>query len=122
MALKVNENVRRINNARKRGLKVIEPHANELQIDLDSARALHVYGRQYFMLSQHGITEGWRERMTTSKSGGSRVHVTITLPSAITNVKRVALQAILGSDIKREAFNLCRVLKRNKYPIVFFER
>lgn len=117
-----NENIRRINSTRKRGLRIVEPRANEIQIDLDNARALRVYARQYFLLEQHGITTGWRERMTTSKSGGSRVHVTITIPKGIDNVKRVAFQAILGSDLKREAFNLCRVIKRNRYPIVFFER
>jgi hypothetical protein len=116
-----NENIRRINNSRKRGLKVVEPKANELQIDLDGARSLHTYCRQYFMLSQHGLTRKWKERITPSKSGGSRVHVTITLPKRIDNLRRVAFQAILGSDIKREAFNLCRVIKRNKYPIIFFE-
>lgn len=117
----VNENIRRINRVRKKGLRVVEPKPNELQIDLDSARALRLYGRQYFMLEQHGITRGWKERITPSKSGGRRVHVTITMPSAIDNIKRVALQLALGSDLKRECFNLARVIKKNKYPIVFFE-
>lgn len=116
-----NENIRRINKARKRGLIIVEPKPNELQIDLDGARALHVYGRQFYLLKQQGITKGWKEKIAPSKGGGQRVHVTITTPKPIGKFLRVAFQAVLGSDIKRESFNLCRVLKRNKYPIVFFE-
>jgi hypothetical protein len=120
--MKPNENIRRINKAVKKGLLVVEPKANELQIDLDGARALHVYGRQFYLLKQAGITKKWKEKIAPSKGGGQRVHVTITTPFPLNNVLRVAFQAVLGSDIKREAFNLCRTIKGNRYPIVFFEQ
>ena len=111
-----------LSRAKKRGLRVVEPRPNELQIDLDGARALRVYGMQFSTLRRAGLTAGWRERVTPSKSGGNRVHITITMPVRVDNFTRVLLQAILGSDIKREAFNYCRVKKGNKYPIVFFEK
>lgn len=109
-------------NAKRDGLRIVEPKPNELQIDLDSARAIHIYGRQFMLLKHEGVTKGWRERMTKSKGGGNHVHIVITMPRSIDNFKRVLLQAILGSDLKRECFNFCRVLKGTKYPIVLFER
>jgi hypothetical protein len=100
---------------------IVEPKPNELQIDLDGFRAIRAYGLQYDILSKAGITTRWKERTSPSMSR-NHIHITITLPSPIDNYKRVMLQALLGSDIKREAFNLCRVVNKNKYPIVFFER
>jgi hypothetical protein len=110
-----------LKRALKSGLKVVQPKPNELQIDLDGARALRRYGMQFSILRKAGLARRWKEKIQPSKKPG-HVHITITLPVKIDNVQRVALQAVLGSDIRREAFNFCRVVKRNKYPIAFFER
>jgi hypothetical protein len=109
-----------LKRALKSGLKIVEPKKNELQIDLDGARAVRKYGMQFSILRKAGLTKKWRETIQPSKKSG-HVHVTIKLPSKINDLHRVLLQAVLGSDIRREAFNYCRVSKRNKYPIVFFE-
>jgi hypothetical protein len=111
-----------IENAKRDGLRIVEPKRNEIQIDLDGAKAIHVYARQYMFLEREGVTKGWRERMTVSKSGGSHMHVTITTPHNMDDVTRCAYAAVLGDDMKRAAFNLARVIKGTKYPIVFFER
>jgi len=108
--------------AKKHNLIVIEPKPNQLQIDLDSARAVRAYGMQYNILRRAGLTRGWKEKISTSRSGKTRLHITITMPYKIDNLKRVCMQAVLGSDIKREAFNFCRVENENRYPIVFFEK
>jgi hypothetical protein len=110
-----------IQRAKKSGWKIVEPKPNQLQLDLDGARAVRRYGMQFSILKKSGLANGWKELVLSSKKSG-HVHVVITLPKAVRNLERVALQAILGSDIKREAFNFCRVKKRNKYPIVLFRR
>jgi hypothetical protein len=74
------------------------------------------------ILTREGLTKGWKEKITVSKGGGNHLHVTITTPHVMDDLKRVAYAAVLGDDMKRSALNLCRVIKRNKYPIVFFER
>lgn len=118
--------------AKHRGLVVVEPKPNQLQIDIDSARALRRYGLQFAILRRAGLTKGWREKITPSKKRG-HVHITITIPerqliniwsnrNAPDLIFRICLQAILGSDLTREAFNYCRAVKGGKYPIVFFER
>lgn len=111
-----------LRNAKRDGMLIIQPKRNQLQIDIDSARDMHNYCRQYMLLSREGLTVGWKERMTVSKGGGNHFHITITMPHRIDDLKRVAYQTVLGDDLKRAAFNLCRVIKRNKYPIVFFEK
>ena len=110
-----------LTRARKDGLVIIEPKANQLQLDLDGARSLRRYGMQYSILRRAGLTRGWREKIVPSKRS-NHVHITITMPQSIGDMERVALQSILGSDLKREAFDYTRVKKGNKYPIVFFER
>lgn len=110
-----------LRRAKGKGWRIVEPKPNELQIDLDGARAMRQYGMQYSILYRAGLTVGWREKISASKKSG-HVHVTITMPKPVNNERRVLLQCILKSDIKREAFNYVRVVKRNKYPIVFFER
>jgi len=107
--------------ASKRGLLVIEPRSNELQIDIDGARAMRHYSKQYAILERGGQTRGWKETLKPSHTKG-HAHITIRLPRSITDLKRVCLQAILGSDPSREAFNYVRVQNRNRYPIVFFEK
>jgi hypothetical protein len=119
------------------GLRIIEPKPNELQLDIDSVGLLIFHEMQYSILEKAGITKGWKKKITKSKRGGSHLHVTITAPKnfgidnyffnrdveKIVNVLlRLLFQSLLGSDLKREAFNTCRVLKGNKYPIVFFEK
>lgn len=111
-----------LRRARAKRLLIVEPKPNQLQIDLDGARALRHYGMQFGTLRRAGLTKGWRERIAPSKGGGARCHVTITMPRAMDNLTRVCYQAVLGSDPKREAFNLCRVVNGNKYPIAFFEK
>jgi hypothetical protein len=121
-----------IRRAAKKNLIAVEPAPNELQIDLDGVEAIRRFGKQYHILERAGLTKGWRKRVTNSGTKG-HVHVTITASKGLSSqhctnadnldnrILRVCLQAVLGSDIQREAFNLSRVLNGQKYPIVFFE-
>jgi hypothetical protein len=110
-----------LTRARKLHWQIIEPKPNELQLDLDGARAMRLYGMQFSILRRAGLTKRWKEKIIPSKKAG-HVHVVITMPNSIKNLERVALQAVLGSDIKREAFNYARVKRHNKYPIVLFKK
>jgi len=126
-----------LERAVKTGLRIVEPKANELQLDIDSIGLLTFHEMQWSILEKGGITKYWRKKVRESKRGNGHLHVTVTLPCSLETwiitfgghykrlveaIARVALQVLLGSDPKREAFNLCRVLRGNKYPIVFFEK
>jgi hypothetical protein len=110
-----------LKRARSSGLRIVEPKSNELQIDLDGSAELAIYRQQLSILVKAGIAARWRDTILESKTPG-RFHVTVSMNQHVSNEQRIMFQAILGSDIRREAFNLCRVLNGNKYPIVFFEK
>ena len=110
-----------LRRARKAGMVIVEPMPNELQIDLDGCAELHIFRQQWAILEKAGITKRWTFKIHPSKRPG-KFHVLVSMDQDIGNHYRIMYQAILGSDIRREAFNLCRVLNGNKYPIVFFEK
>jgi hypothetical protein len=98
--------------AQEAGLEVYVPKDNELTLDLDNEdyEAFSIFGpseplgEMLNMLSRYYGTISYRP--TKSKSG--KVHLYITLPAPVNRVERIALQAIMGSDPKREMINLVR--------------
>jgi len=88
-----------------------------LQLDIDSEEGYQQYKKGMEMVQNNipllHIVE------TMSKSGGK--HITIYLAEAMDVWKRLALQAILGSDFKREALNFNRIIHNDPFPILFYE-
>lgn len=109
-----------IPRARAAGLKIVAARPNQLQIDLDGARALREHGLAYKMLEREGLTRGWRCRLSQSRRRG-HCHVTIDLPGPLPLGERIALQILLRSDWKREIYNWLRHKKGSRMPVVFFE-
>jgi hypothetical protein len=62
------------------------------------------------------------EEIHTGESRGGNQHFTVTLKRNITPIERIALQAVLGSDPRREAHSLRRWLAGEKNPTLFFEK
>lgn len=70
------------------------------------------------ILQEHvGVTASIHTR---SKSGNIHVYFFLTTPLDLAS--RVAFQAALGSDPKREALGVLRVLKKIESPVAFFEK
>lgn len=95
-----------------------------LQLDIDSLESLHNHRKNLDVLDDF-LPKGWREPIKDgipSRSGGAyNMHITIKLTEPMSSWKRIALQAILGSDLTREAFNFLRVDAEIEEPIGFFE-
>jgi hypothetical protein len=92
--------------AREKGLVCVMPKPNELFIDIDSALAYETFQAGYALLREGGQqVEIVRE--TPSPSGKPwRKHIVIDLRRTVkSEIERIALQAILGSDLKREALS-----------------
>lgn len=99
------------------GLTVTVPLVNELQIDIDSKADYQRFEAMMPMaVSLLGavITE-----RRASRSGGDCVHITLMLSEPVRDLERVCLQAILGSDPKREFFGYRRI-KDNISPVTMF--
>lgn len=109
-----------LSEAKTQGLQVVLPALNELQIDVDSEEA---YERclQMFLWLQDEFCAKMKE--APSRSGLPKRHVTITLDDhCLTDIERIALQAICGSDHKREFMGYLRIRAGIAPVTAFFEK
>ena len=106
--------------ADERNLDIKYPKANELFVDIDNARDFARFKTLVEMLGRVEDVRSWVD--TPSASGGQHRHVVVTLGRNITEFERIALQAMLGSDLKREVLSYERLRKgSHPQPTVFFE-
>lgn len=111
-----------LDRALDEGLRVKVPEAYELLVDIDSEEDFVSFQERYQMLSGLGLVSGYDK--TPSKSGNpGRYHIVVkTMSVRLTPVDRIALQAILGSDYKREANSYRRYVDGDPIPTLFFEK
>ena len=104
-----------------RKIKIVIPTSRQLQIDCDGLRAFQKFAELYRMLRENGHAKGWIAKWKNSTSRG-HAHITITMPRKKSLAHRIALQALLGSDLKRELFNWMRAERGSRLPVLFFEK
>lgn len=108
-------------HAKEKGLQVVLPRADELQIDLDSEDAVTQFDERFKLVNKQFKLE--EISRAASKSGGEKKHVTLrVLETPLTDLLRIALQSILGSDYKRELFSLRNCVSGKNCPTIFFEK
>ena len=98
-----------------RGQQVIHPAPNELFLDLDSMKALSFLNEQ--LLGTLGDDETLNLEVISRMPSRTKEHWHVILRSrsrTFTPAERIALQACLGSDLKRELYSLVRHLKGEK--------
>lgn len=106
--------------AEEKGMAIVYANSYILQIDIDSEEAYVVFNDNIKMLREvTGWSLPYEEHFSTS--GYPKRHITINLPFFINIEGRIALQACLGSDLKREMLNFIRIFMDDPYPIIFFE-
>jgi hypothetical protein len=106
--------------ADERGMEIRYPKDDELFVDIDSARDFTRFKTMVEMLGRIERVKGWTD--TPSASGGQHRHVVVTLGRHVGPLERVALQAMLGSDLKREMLSYEQLKTgSNPHPTVFFE-
>jgi hypothetical protein len=107
------------NTARNLGMVVHYPDNNALFVDLDSPATLNEFYKRFAVLKA-AEPDAW-VNVKQSKSPG-HFHAVVGLPRRVKQWERIALQAALGSDPKRE---LLACLKRTETggpgPTCFFE-
>jgi hypothetical protein len=95
---------------------VAEP--DELQIDLDTPEQEEQYRRMLPHVEDvYDVTDVIESE---SKSGNKHVRIYTAYPLSVE--ERIALQAILGSDPKKELCSLRRWLSGDPIPILLFEK
>ena len=105
------------------GLDLVLPGPLELQIDLDSPDDHVVLTMMRELLAKNGELV---EEVKRTTSAGGNTHVTLKMPAGwgeLSPLLRVALQACLGSDRKREVLSILRIVRTYDMPATcFFEK
>jgi hypothetical protein len=95
--------------AAERDCYVYRPESREVLLDLDGLVATATF-RQRFEFLQRVCPDYFLEHTETpSKSGFPNKHVVIKVRDELTDVSRLLLQCLLGSDINREIMNFSRL-------------
>lgn len=106
--------------AAERNLDIKYPAPNELFVDIDNARDFARFKTLIEMLDRVEGVAKWVD--TPSASGGQHRHIVVTLTRNVSQFERIAFQAMLGSDLKREILSYERhKTGSHPHPTVFFE-
>lgn len=112
--------------AEERGLLVVYPLPNQLQIDIDS-KEQHVEFRRrldFFDEFFWGGSHTYEMKTTISDSGAPHCHITMTFKDReFDHYQRMVYQAALNDDPKRTFLGLARIFsnKSNNPPTTLFE-
>lgn len=109
--------------AKAKGMKVVIPGPTQLLLDIDNDADHAWMQEQIACMASAGLTV----RILSdhpSKSGLPRRHVYIDIGMELSAIERIAWQACIGSDRRREILSLLRVKHRHidRPPTVLFER
>jgi hypothetical protein len=99
-----------------RGCTVVRPEPNELLLDLDTDAQFQQFLNMRPLLEERYkvcSVRGWL-------SSHGRRHIVVTLNKDLGSSERILLQAVLGSDPKREFLSYMRVKDAAPDPTVLF--
>jgi len=114
--------------AKKRGHAIRLPLGNQLFIDIDNENDWTKFQENYVMLYKYLMADKFCESIVWSYGHSpsekpNHFHVTVTfngLGRSLGTVERMFLQAILGSDAKREMLSYIQSQRGVEEPTVFF--
>lgn len=111
------------------GLEMVLPGPRDLFVDLDNAADTKHYVSMLALLAEIAGKDVSESKVTESAGGNKHAYLLSSFLDEFDEcsreraILRIALQACLGSDRKRELLSLLRVLLRmDRPPTVFFER
>jgi hypothetical protein len=89
-----------------------------LLLDLDTPEAVSAFKERLDLAEELGFAWNFSYDILTSRSGRSHGVLDLRIPLPVD--QRIALQAILGSDWKREMLSLAGLRKGQENPILLF--
>lgn len=102
----------------EQGFEVVRSNERRLLLDLDDQPAVEAYCRVRPLLSEHF---GFTTSTTWASKSGKGSHVVIELERPLPFITRIALQAALGSDGKRELLSIIRMYHGCEEPSMLFK-
>lgn len=104
--------------AKAAGSKIYRGRPVRLLLDLDDHEAEAQFSYMLKIMKQLDFVGVVKQRWWKSKGGGK--HVLITLDRELPVGERLALQAILGSDVKKELYSIARLHQGVEEPSLLF--
>ena len=106
-----------VKRMQEEGFKMHYPEDNELLLDIDSKRSLDLFKTKFKRFNEEIMLCGEEAtyEIKDSKTEGHK-HIIIKLPFKIETMERIALQAVLGSDLVREMLSIFRYWRDDPYP------
>ena len=108
----------------EKGLVAVLPNENELFLDIDTDEDYKIFLFHRTLLGERFFAYPEYECIPSS-SGLPHRHIIVTLPFKVTQDQRIALQAALGSDRKRELLSICESIdaecENHETPVTLFE-
>ena len=118
-----------ITREEEKGMVVLYPKDNELFIDCDTEEHFSNFIELFEILNNNVKIfdppgEKYYEEIEIweSKGGSPGKHIIVPLPFDVSSVERIAYQAALGSDPKREILSLIRLKNGDDFPTIFVEK
>ncbi len=105
--------------AEELGLCVVNPNPSLLILDLDTDAMVAAFEENLKIVKEADPT--LIKSVTKSKSKSGNTHVYVKITRALKEMTRIGLQAVLGSDVKKEALSLAGSLKGDTDANVLFE-
>ena len=107
--------------AAENNLDVVLPDNNQLLLDIDNDYDRGVFEQNRDIIDTfYGILSTSEGPSRSGKSG--KRHIIVTLRTPVSPLERIALQAILGSDRRREAHSIRRLAQSDPNVTLFFEK
>ena len=100
------------------GCEVMESDDLTLLLDLDTAQAVEDFTNRVPFAKALGFLGEDSYQLLKSRSGNT--HAVVKLVKPLDVARRIALQAILGSDWRRDALSLASLDSAKKYAVVLF--
>jgi hypothetical protein len=107
-------------SAKAKGCIVVVPKPDKLFIDIDDAAGLATFNANLERVREI-VPFTYRRRSSPSGAQG-RYHILAKLSRAVGLTERILLQALLGSDLTREALSWQRADRGDPVPTPFFEK
>lgn len=107
--------------AEKEGLKVVYPGPHELQIDIDGAENFTIWAQHFTILEKWLKVKNISVIPSMSHEVG-HYHITIESERYFNIFERMLLQAVLGSDLKRELLGFVMAKNGESKPTLFLEK
>jgi hypothetical protein len=97
--------------------KIVIADNNTIQVDLDEEASVELFQQNYEIIKNYLGPHTTKKTLSKSK----KLHVTIKTTKQFKAIERIAIQAILGSDLLRESLNFRNLKAKHKNPILFIE-